>query len=320
MSSLQDRAVLMRFSAGLPGQSRKDKGVTDEVTASKGLGANSGKWIKELFEDGVLDPIKKKKNEARAYHNKVTFPFGGGGDDEESADAIAGISILPAALIMEYSESMRRFAGEMEKLVGDFLATPERHIEWAQKAHNGTFEPKNYPGCSRDASGTVTFDERVFCEKMAKKFYLRSEPLPVPNKEQFSAAVSGLLGTDADSVTDRVKDATVEAQKELLRRMADPVVHMAHKLAGQTCPCRSCKGKPSKTANFKDTLVSNVAEIAALVPKLNLGGDPELDRFASEMEALTRYSPDTLRDDEATRKEAADKARAMMDKLKGYKL
>jgi hypothetical protein len=102
--------------------------------------------------------------------------------------------------------------------------------------------------------------------------------------------------------------------------MTDPVVHMSYKLAGQICPCRSCKGKPSKTANFKDTLIGNVAEIAGLVPKLNLGGDPELDKFAAEMEALTKYQPDSLRDDEAVRKEAAEQARAMMDKLKAYKL
>ena len=31
MSSLQDRSVLMRFTAGLPGQSRKDKGVTAQA-------------------------------------------------------------------------------------------------------------------------------------------------------------------------------------------------------------------------------------------------------------------------------------------------
>jgi hypothetical protein len=61
-------------------------------------------------------------------------------------------------------------------------------------------------------------------------------------------------------------------------------------------------------------------EIAALAPKLNIAGDPQIDKFAAEMEALTRYTPKVLRDDKNTRSEAAAKAKEMLDRLTGYKL
>jgi len=213
-SMLSERAVLMRFSAGLPGQHRKDKKTTSEVKASKGLGANAGKWITDLYPDGALDAVKSKQGEARAYHDKVTFPFGCRSDDTEGATpAIAGIGILPAAMILEYGDKMRQFAGEINFLVDEFLANPQQWVDWAIAEHNGTFEPKNYPGCLRDSAGVIQFDADTFRKEMKKRFYLRSEPLPVPDAEQFSANVTALLGTDAETVNLRVRDAGIEAQR-----------------------------------------------------------------------------------------------------------
>lgn len=61
-------------------------------------------------------------------------------------------------------------------------------------------------------------------------------------------------------------------------------------------------------------------EIAELVPKLNLVGDAVIDAFAAEMLALTRYTPDALRADAATKSEAVIKADEMARRLSGYKL
>lgn len=320
----------MKFSGGLPGQSRKDKSVTDRVKAAEHLGQDSGKWIKDLWKKDAMKDIKTKLNEARDYHNTVTLPFGVKGDDDgddTAAPPIAGIGILPAAMIKEYTDKMRDFGSQLTVLVDQFLANPQEHIDWAVKEHNGTFDPSNYPGCKENEPMIAAMngqkyllDADKFRSVMRKKFYIRTEPLPVPNSSQFCEAVSALLGNDAESVNIRVRDASQEAQRELLRRMMDPVMHMAAKLGNQVCHCRNCNGKASKTANFKDTLVNNVKEIAGLVPKMNLGGDPELDKFAVEMEALTRYSPDKLRDDDATRTEAAQKAAEMVKRLSGYKL
>lgn len=330
MSQLNERAVLMRFSAPCVGASRKDKRVTQEVKKEKGLGENAGKWIADLWPEGALQAIKAKQNEARGYHNKVTFPFGAvqddaseteEGKDKSGPDSIAGIGILPAMLIKEYGDRMRQFQGELEKLVQDFTANPRRWIDWGIQEHNGTFNPKNYPGCTRDAAGVVQLDEEKFRAVMSRKIAIKTEPLPVPASEQFSSSITELLGVDAESVNVRVRDAGIEAQRELINRMRDPLVHMAAKCSGQlVCHCRACKGKPSKTANFKDSMIENLKEIAALVPKQNLSGDPAVDAFAKEMEALTRYTPDTLRDDKSSRTEAAAKAEELIKRLSGYKL
>lgn len=314
-SYLQDRAVLMKFSGGLPGQRRKDKALTGKVIRSEGLGAESGKWIKDLYPETALAECKAIMNEARAYHAQVTLPFGCKSDDESEQDkpgVIAGVGILPAGLIMEYNEKMRGFASVFRGAADIFMDEAQQWVSWAVAEHNGTFEPANYPGCS-SVNGSWAIDKDVFRKAMAKKFYLRSEPLPVPDAEHFTESVTKLLGVDAQSVSVRVRDAGIEAQRELLRRMIEPVQAMATKLAEQP------KGR-HEAPIFRDSLVENVRAIAELAPKLNLSGDPAIDAFACDLERLVMIPAEVLRDAPFERTRVADAAKAMAEKMSAYKL
>lgn len=334
-SYLQQNSVLYRFSAGCPGKSRKDRRTTEEVKVEKALGANAGKWVADLYPPGAMQAIESKQDEARSYHEFVTFPFGVKGEDPDASEngdtavdgkkakvkgkAIAGI--LPACLIMEYGDKMRQFKGEMEVLVAEFLKDPQQWVDWAMKEHNGTFEPKNYPGCTRDkVTGAITFDPEVYRKKMAAKFYLTWEPLPVPDSQHFTAEVSALLGQDAKSVDLRIADAQTEAKRELLRRILEPVAAMAAKLVEE--PKKDKKtGLPKEDIIFRDTLITNISDIVKMVPKMNLSGDPGVERLAADVEAnLTRYTAKTLREDKAIRKQVADSAADLVKRLSGYSL
>lgn len=283
---LGERAVLMRLSIGLPGEARQDHHLTDEVKAEHGLGIGAGRWVKALYPPEALAPIKKLDNEARAYHATVTLPFDN------------GIGILPAGLINEHGDKMREYQARREYLVeSHFLAKYPEWVAWAKREHNGTFDASQYPGP----------------DAMRDKFYFRTEPLPVPDSEHFSGSVASLLGTDLESVNLRVKDAALEAQKELMRRIIEPVQAMAKKLAEQPKEGKDCPV-------FRDTLVENVKEIVELAPKLNLSGDPQINAMVAEVGKLTAYDPQSLRDSKQIREDVASKAAAMVAKLSGYKL
>lgn len=312
-ATLAERSVLMRFSAGLPGEARKDKRTTGEVQTEKHLAHDSGKWVKNLWPEEALKAIKSKVNEARAYHDLVTLPFGCK-NDADGVDAISGVGILPADLIAEYGDKMRVFKGQFDKLVEDtFLSNARKWVDWAEKAHNGTFDPANYPGCTIAPDGRVQFDEQAFKTAMRKKFYIRTEPLPVPNASHFEASIRQLLGTDANSVDLRLADAETEAKREVLRRLMAPVKAMAAKL-GEPAPT----GKDSPV--FRDSLVGNLREIAELAPKLNISGDAAIDGFVKEVRALAIADPDTLRKDAEARKAGAESAVDLLKRLEGYKL
>jgi hypothetical protein len=288
----------MRLSMGLPGESRQDKEFTAKVKSENGLGQQAGKWQKMLYPPEALADVKSIDGEAQAYHDTVTLTFD------------RGIGILSAALVKEYADKMREFKGRREAAVeAGFLADPQKLVDWAKQEQNGTFNPKNYPGC--DVYGSI--DAETFRSAMRPKFRFRTEPLPVPDSSHFETEVSALLGVDAASVDQRVEDAVCDARRELMQRLIDPVQRMAEKLVEEPA-----EGKADII--FRDTLIGNIMEIAALAPKLNIAGDPQIDKFAAEMEALTRYTPKVLRDDKNTRSEAAAKAKEMLDRLTGYKL
>lgn len=281
---LAERAVLMRLSAGLPGKNRTDKQLSQSVKSEHGLGEKSGRWIKQKYPEWALEPLEKVVTAARTYHARVTLPFD------------AGIGILPAAMIQEYADKMRQFRGEFDGLIqSHFVPRYSEMVDWARQEHNGTFDVSDYPDV----------------DTLLESFSFRTEPLPVPDAAHFAGTMSSLLGVDADSVNIRVQDAMTEAQRELMRRMIEPVRAMAAKLVEQPK-----QGKDDIV--FRDTLVGNVQDIAELVPKLNISGDLELDKFAAEMAALARYAPSALRDSKVTRTEAATKAADVVQRLNSY--
>ena len=299
MSVLKRKAVLMRLSIGLPGETRGDKDLTASVKSEHGLGFNAGKWLKQLFPTEALQDIKKLDNQARAYHAAVTLPFDN------------GVGILPAALICEYGDRMRTLVGQRDVLIESFLSNPQRWIDWAMNEHNGSFNPDLYPGCHKQClpgePERYVVDEAMWAQDMRDKFNFKTEPLPVPDSEHFETNVKDLLGIDTNSVDKRVEDATKEAQREILKRMIEPVKHMAAKL------------KEDAPRIFK-TLVSNIDDIAKLAPKLNLTGDPEIDRLAGELSQLTSVSVEGLKDNASTRNDVRVKAEEVLERLSGYQL
>lgn len=280
MSNLGKRAVLMRLTKGMPGEFRQDKTLTEKVKQEHNLGKKSGKWDKALFPPEALAPIKSLDGEADKYHDAVTLPFD------------KGIGILPAVLIESYSQKMMEFKSRRQHLVDThFLDNYQKWIDWAKRELNGTFDASEYPDP----------------EEMRKKFYFRTEPVPVPDSTHFESNVTSLLGLDAESVNIRVEDATKEAQRVLLSRMIEPLTHMANKL------------KEDKPKIF-ETMITNIAEIAELVPKLNLTDDPALNQFAADMERLAKTDTDLLRESKVERTQRQQEAEALMKRLSGYAL
>ena len=276
-NQLAGKAVLMRLSIGSPGTQRADRTTSEKVKASEHLGQNSGKWVKELYPPAAMVEIRRLDGEAQRYHAAVTLPFD------------TGCGILPAGIIMEYGDRMRRFKSMRSALIAEFIEKYPTFVEWARQEHNGTFDASLYD-----------------VKKAEAAFYFRTEPIPVPDSSHFETTVTSLLGVDAESVDQRVRDAGVEAQQELLRRMIEPVSHMARTLA---------KDSPK----IFDTLTGNLAEMAELVPKLNLAGDAELDAIAKEMADLAKYKREDLKKD-IFKSEARKQAEAVLKKLEGYRL
>jgi hypothetical protein len=57
---------------------------------------------------------------------------------------------------------------------------------------------------------------------------------------------------------------------------------------------------------FRNTMISNITDLANILPDLNLADDQELDGIRVEvLDRLCRYTPEQLRNDDDKRKEVA---------------
>ena len=283
MNKLSEKAILIRLSFGLPGESRQDPSLSAAVKTEHSLGASAGNWIKRLYPPDALRPTKQLDTQAYQYHLSVTLPFD------------LGIRILPAALLVEHGDQMRDYAAKREKLAQEFTAKRDEWVEWGRKEHNGTFDITNYPS-ETDLAG---------------KFYMKCEPLPVPDASHFEEGIRGLLGTDAAGVDLRIADAALEAQRDLLRRMIEPVRAIAAKLSEEPKEGRD-------TVIFRDTLVDNIKAIAKLAPALNLNGDAAIDAFTLEMKKLTAFPAEDLRRSSTVKEQVKSGAQALLAKMEGY--
>lgn len=90
-------------------------------------------------------------------------------------------------------------------------------------------------------------------------------------------------------------EAAAEGQADLHERLRKAITLVAQRLADP-------KGR------VFDSLTSNLSELLALVPDLNLAADPTIAAMADKAKALLEHDTDTLRDDPLARADIAAKA------------
>ena len=69
---------------------------------------------------------------------------------------------------------------------------------------------------------------------------------------------------------------------------------------------------------FRDAVVTNLVKLVDILPKLNVTGDPELDRMTAEVRSGLLVDPQRLRDSETVRSETARAATAIVDRMAVY--
>jgi hypothetical protein len=72
------------------------------------------------------------------------------------------------------------------------------------------------------------------------------------------------------------------------------------------------------THPFRDTVVTDLVKLVDLLPKLNVTGDPELERLAAQVRALLLVDPQELRKSESIRTETAKNATAIAQRMQAY--
>ena len=276
---LSEKALLVRLSVKHPSFAKTDKAVSLEVADSKNANKKAVKVLKT-----VIDTTHSAYKGVKTARGKLYNTF----SSETAPWSEDGWYIIKAQGYDRFTEAMREARDSFDVAVADFL--------------------KVYPelGDLYDASLFPSVED---CKEL---FYVDIEVRPVPEAGDFRVAMSA---DDKQKIVKQIQHKNDQRVKEvttdLFDRAYDVVSNMVQRL--------EAFDPDKKGAKLYDSLVGNVRDISELLPSLNVGDDPRLERLAKEIGLrLTEADTETLKKDESKRKQVTDHAREIMDQIDDF--
>lgn len=279
-TDIQSRAMLARLSITQWSGRKHDKAVSARVQAEYQAAPDSGRYNKLLVASDALKRVQSAASAARITHYRFTLPWR---DD--------GARILPSAAYLDYTTELRACETEYWRAVDDLVNAYPALVDDARLRLNGMFNESDYPNPG----------------KLRAHYTWATGIDPMPTADDFRVGLSAdEVSRIRQDITDRTQAAVSQAMRDAWDRLYQAVSHMADRLS-------------DADAVFRDSLVGNVRELCALLPKLNLTDDPELERMRRAVESrLAGANPQDLRDDPRTRATVAQQARDIQSAMAAF--
>jgi hypothetical protein len=240
----------------------------------------------------------------------------------------AGVDALPKK-IMEYqkaaADTLKRLSTQWgaskrrllpnvnaQQFIQEFAAIEEKYLEAVQEfvdqADVVALEAKKN-------LGTYNVDVPTRDEiKASYKLQYTLEPVPDGAQFQGSPAVVQHL---QEMFEKRIQASYTEAQQDALGRVADPLKRLIERMdAFEERERDLANGKEvGKNGIFRDTIVTNIQDIAEVFSSFNLTNDPKMKELADKITLFTKVSADTLRKNAQIRGAAVKHAKSIVAEL-----
>ncbi len=282
-NSIRNSCLIINFGISAWEARRQDKKVNNEVAANHGTATGVGRYHKDLLPDAKEhQDILKLRNEWRVWHTSATLPW-----------SDSGSRVIRSAAFLDYTTEYRAYKDKFEAACQTFYDKYPALVAEAEFKLNTLFDATDYPPV----------------EAIKHRFSVRMTTYPMPNAEDFRI-IEGIPADEVERLRSEavagLEEQVTMAIKDLWGRLHTVVTAMQTRLETGT------DGKPLK---FHDTLVSNIEDLLAKVPQLNLTGDEEITTMTNDMRALVAYKPVTLREDMTVRTDVAAKARELAKRM-----
>jgi hypothetical protein len=295
LPNLKQSAVLVSIHLSKFSIQKQDKEATRQVAQDNGSDVTRAKVVKTLLDPKRMQAINELDTEVRTYHYERTVAWGEG-----------QARMLKNRIVTEYAAFMSQKESERQRLVDEFVAGYEQFI-------------------LEDTAGLGTLAKRsdyIDPRRVARKFKMVVEYLPVPDSDHFE-----ILGIDnhIDAIKAQLEENTLTAldgvQREISGRIRTVIEHLVERLTalndknGGNGPSGIANGK---IVRFHGSTISNISDLADLIPALNVAGDPELDALAEQMrERLCGYDAEAIKDSPTVRAKIETEANDILSKLDG---
>jgi histone H3/H4 len=170
------------------------------------------------------------------------------------------------------------------------------------------YNPADYPAADQIRA---KFDVKVDFDTMPDEADFRCDLDP-----EIEADIRAEIEATASKTEARLQASTAERITEVVSKMAASLGEYGQEIPGAKV---NKKTGTQRTRSFKDTLVSNVRELAELLPAFNLGNDPKLtaitDRITRE---LCVEEPEALRENDKARETVQKSAESILEDVSRF--
>jgi hypothetical protein len=281
ISSLSERAMLVTVNVRRWQAALTDKKVTTEIATTHAVSAKrAGKYRKNAID--VDAPTFKAVASAASELRTQNYFY----TLPWSQD---GARILTTAVFEEYTLEMRKLRVVFEHAVKDFVDDYPALKNAAKRELNGMYNENDYP------------------TNIAAKFGVDVSFMPLPDAQDFRASLAdGTVQQIRHSIEAELQNTFQVAMREPYERLYSHISRMVERLS-------------DKDGVFRDTLVTGLADLCAILPGLNLSADPKLDDLRKRAERMiANLNPQDLRDLPAVRRDVARQAAEIQNLMQGY--
>ena len=278
MNPIAEKAMLVAVHISQWTARKHDRSVSREVASTHNSEEKLGRYNKRLLAGATkLDDIQTLAGKIRAYFYATTLPW----SDE-------GLRILPATLFFDLTSKMKEFEQEFHIAVQDFIEEYPQYVESTRPQLNGLFCAEDYPAA----------------EELRAKFGMSLEILPIPSSEDFRVQLSEEQKTIiSQQIDENVRNSLAKSNRDLWFRTYEVISHFALRLR-------------DPDARLHASIFAKVAEMAELLPKLNITDDPALNELARKVKIeLCEFSVSTLRNHPSLRADTAAKAFCLANQM-----
>lgn len=278
IKSLTEKAMLVSVNIKSWNVTRKDQSLLKDAITEEGWSRGN----KKLAIDQTITDFNAIVGNVRKFHQTYTSPWA----DEGNYRILASVNYA------FYRDKMRGFSDQLAEAKKAILAKYPEIKENAKIALKNAFNELDYPDINL----------------LESKFAFNVSVIPIPESNDFR--ITQISDEDIDEIRQQITAKIEESQKlimnDLWQRLYDVVNEAAVTFAD-----------PDK--KFKNSKIENIEKMIEILRKMNVENDPQLDRMINVVDQrLTTLDPDEIRKEPEARKDAAETAQGILDRISSY--
>ena len=286
---IQNQAVLVAVKITKWSNAKTDKSITQEVTSSKNADSDMIRVRKNLIKSAVVKAMSQIAGRIRNnLIGKLCVPWAAG-------EYLLNVDLLDQ-FEREWEKHEDRWNANLKELGNEY----DNAVSKARTILGDAFDESDYP--SRD--------------EILAKYSLSKKIRNLPSGDDLRVALpQAKLDRMKADIENDVTSSLEGAMQSVHDRVADTLAHLIEKLNDFGVDAKTGKA----TGVFRDSTVTNLTDLASILPSLNLTGDPKLTEASNSLLTQLRdLDPEKIRNSESHRKDVVSKARDVADKLSGF--